>query len=62
VTTFVEYDEDGEARRMRCGTCGGRAPFDQSLPYVNQTASFTTGHDCVLVLPGSRDEAAEPPR
>jgi hypothetical protein len=32
---------------MFCERCGVSAAFDARLPYVNQTVSFDTGHDCV---------------
>ncbi len=47
--TFL-YD-DGEPVAMRCTACGEVAQFDETLPYVNQTSAFITGHECVLVPP-----------
>ena len=51
VTILLEDDEHGEPRHMRCTRCGARAAFDQTLPYVNQTASFGTDHECTAELP-----------
>lgn len=42
-------------RSMRCRACGHAAYFDAGLPYVNQTASFLRGHDCVLDSPSHTD-------
>lgn len=51
----LEYDSNGEPRLMRCRRCGAESSFDSTLPYVNQLASFTTGHECVVVLPGDEE-------
>jgi len=46
VTTRLEYDEQGVPRHMQCELCEARARFDWTLPFVDQTSAFTTGHDC----------------
>lgn len=51
----LEYDSDDEPRLVRCLRCGAEGPFDAKLPYVNQMASFITGHDCLVVLPPDAD-------
>jgi hypothetical protein len=42
----VERVEEGDALAMQCDLCGARAPFDDALPCINQTASFATDHGC----------------
>lgn len=51
VEVELQHEGDGDPVRMRCQRCGTEAPFDLTLPYVNQVASFITGHNCVVVLP-----------
>ncbi len=41
--------DDGDGHKMECQLCGARAPFDDGLPYVKQTASFDTDHGCPAV-------------
>lgn len=37
---------EGDAVWMECQLCGARAALDDTLPYINQTASFLTDHGC----------------
>ncbi len=46
---MVQLVDDGDGRTMECQICGARAPFDDGLPYVEQTASFDTDHGCPAV-------------
>lgn len=48
---FEQTNEAGGMPRVQCPVCGEGTSFDERLPYVNQTASFSTGHDCVVRLP-----------
>lgn len=42
--------DDHEPVAMRCSGCGQASAFDVALPYINQTASFLTGHGCTALL------------
>lgn len=42
----VYRPQDAEGAVMECLVCGKQARFDDSLPYVNQTAAFATDHGC----------------
>jgi hypothetical protein len=47
---MVHRVDDGDGYTMECQLCGARAPFDDGLPYVNQTASFAIDHGCPAVM------------
>ena len=49
----LDYDATGEPVMQTCQGCGSTSTFDATLPFVNQMASFITGHECwyVIVLP-----------
>lgn len=42
----VEQAEGAGLATMRCKRCGAARVLDPALPFVNQTASFISDHDC----------------
>jgi hypothetical protein len=45
--SVVLLPADGsEPDTMCCDVCGRKRMFDAGLPFVNQTASFETDHQC----------------
>lgn len=36
----------GRDHSMICEACGASAPFDEGLPFVDQTAAFDLDHGC----------------
>ncbi len=50
---MVHRVDDGRAVTMACDLCGTAASMDDSLPYVNQAASFATDHGCPSALPSA---------
>lgn len=42
----VHRMDGSEPLAMGCDLCGAQSPFDDGLPFVNQTASFATDHGC----------------
>jgi hypothetical protein len=55
---MVHLVDDGDGHAMECQLCGARAPVDDGLPYVNQTASFATDHGCPAIR---RSETTDEP-
>jgi len=56
---MVRLVDAADGHAMECRLCGARAPLDDDLPYVNQTASFKTDHGCPADWrPETTDDAA----
>ena len=55
MVVLLVDDDDGHT--MECQLCGARAPFDDGLPYVNQTASYATDHGCPVARAVTTDDA-----
>lgn len=50
VRMGINVGHNDDPDRMSCDLCGAVSPFDEALPYLNQTASFATDHGCTWPL------------